>query len=129
MTNILLISDDKILRELYKGNHKALEQLFQLYYVLLCYEARKYIPEKYIVEELVNDVFFETCGAQVGEVSGREYVGLVEGIDTILELDGTSNGENTHPNQQQLHEAKRYGQFTQNAQVSKSLHTPLQPSE
>ena len=57
MTNILLISDDKILRELYKGNHKALEQLFQLYYVLLCYEARKYIPEKYIVEELVNDVF------------------------------------------------------------------------
>ena len=57
MTNILLVSDEKILREMYEGNHKALEQLFQLYYVLLCYEARKYIPEKYIVEELVNDVF------------------------------------------------------------------------
>lgn len=43
--------------ELQQGNHKAFEALFRKYYVLLCYEARSYITEKYIIEELVGDVF------------------------------------------------------------------------
>lgn len=43
--------------ELQQGNHKAFEFLFRKYYVLLCYEARSYILEKHIVEELVGDVF------------------------------------------------------------------------
>lgn len=43
--------------ELREGNHKAFERLFRKYYVLLCYEARSYIIEKHIIEELVGDVF------------------------------------------------------------------------
>lgn len=40
-----------------QGNHKAFEILFRKYYVLLCYEARSYIVEKHIIEEIVGDVF------------------------------------------------------------------------
>ncbi|MFV0583585.1 MAG: RNA polymerase sigma-70 factor [Parabacteroides gordonii] len=43
--------------ELQKGSHKSFEILFRRYYVLLCYEARSYITEKHIIEELVGDVF------------------------------------------------------------------------
>lgn len=43
--------------ELHKGDHKAFERIFKEYYVILCYEARSYISEKYIIEELVGDVF------------------------------------------------------------------------
>jgi len=57
MTNIIRISDEKILVELQKGNQWAFEQLFKRYYVLLCYEAKEYISEKYIIEELVGDVY------------------------------------------------------------------------
>lgn len=42
---------------LQKGNHKTFEYLFKKYYVFLCYEARSYIREKHIIEELVGDVF------------------------------------------------------------------------
>ena len=43
--------------DLKKGNHKTFELLFKKYYVFLCYEARSYITEKYIIEEVVGDVF------------------------------------------------------------------------
>lgn len=43
--------------ELQRGDHKAFERLFRTYYVTLCYEARSYITEKHIIEELVGDVF------------------------------------------------------------------------
>ena len=39
--------------DLKKGNHKTFELLFKKYYVFLCYEARSYITEKYIIEEVV----------------------------------------------------------------------------
>lgn len=42
---------------LQRGDHKAFELLFKKYYVILCYEARSYIAEKHIIEELVGDVF------------------------------------------------------------------------
>ena len=43
--------------ELQQGNHKIFECLFKKYYVFLCYEARSYITEKHIIEEIVGDVF------------------------------------------------------------------------
>ena len=49
------ISDEVV--GLQDGNHKIFEKLFRKYYVLLCYEARSYITEKHIIEELVGDVF------------------------------------------------------------------------
>ena len=39
------------------GNYKTFECLFKEYYVFLCYEARSYITEKHIIEEIVGDVF------------------------------------------------------------------------
>lgn len=45
------------IRNLQQGSHRSFEQLFKKYYVCLCYEARSYIAEKYIIEELVGDVF------------------------------------------------------------------------
>ncbi|RKU64301.1 RNA polymerase sigma-70 factor [Parabacteroides sp. AF17-3] len=39
------------------GDHKTFEYLFKKYYVFLCYEARSYVTEKQIIEELVGDVF------------------------------------------------------------------------
>lgn len=48
---------DEVVSELQKGSHKAFEVLFREYYVLLCYEARSFLSEKYIIEELVDDVF------------------------------------------------------------------------
>lgn len=33
-------------------NHKTFEFLFKKYYVFLCYEARSYITEEYIIEEI-----------------------------------------------------------------------------
>ena len=47
---------DEIL-DLKEGNHKTFEFLFKKYYVFLCYEARSYITEKHIIEEIVGDVF------------------------------------------------------------------------
>ena len=51
-----MTASDEIL-EFKKGNHKFFEFLFKKYYVFLCYEARSYITEKYIIEEVVGDVF------------------------------------------------------------------------
>lgn len=45
------------LAELQQGDYKTFENLFRKYYVVLCYEARSYIVEKHIIEELVGDVF------------------------------------------------------------------------
>lgn len=63
--------------ELQKGNHKAFEILFRKYYVCLCYEARSYITEKYIIEELVGDVFgwlWENRETLVITISVRAYL-------------------------------------------------------
>lgn len=43
--------------KLQQGNHKTFACLFKKYYVFLCYEARSYIIEKHIIEEIVGDVF------------------------------------------------------------------------
>ncbi|MEG1543755.1 MAG: RNA polymerase sigma-70 factor [Tannerellaceae bacterium] len=45
------------LSELQKGNIKVFEKIFKDYYLLLCYEARSYIVDKQIIEELVGDVY------------------------------------------------------------------------
>lgn len=63
--------------ELQQGNHKAFEFLFRKYYVLLCYEARSYILEKHIVEELVGDVFrwlWENRGTLEITISIKAYL-------------------------------------------------------
>lgn len=43
--------------DLQRGDYKAFQLLWKNYYVFLCYEARSYITEKHIIEELVGDVF------------------------------------------------------------------------
>lgn len=68
---------NKVVSELQKGSHKAFEILFREYYILLCYEARSYISEKHIIEELVGDVFrwlWENRETLVITISVRAYL-------------------------------------------------------
>lgn len=84
------------------GNYKTFERLFKEYYVFLCYEARSYIAEKYIIEEVVGDVFrwlWENRETVVITTSVRAY--LVRAVHNAclsylrqkqlecIELDGT----------------------------------------
>lgn len=58
-------------------NHKTFEFLFKKYYVFLCYEARSYITEEYIIEEIVGDVFrwlWESRETLVITTSVRAYL-------------------------------------------------------
>lgn len=59
------------------GDHKTFDFLFRKYYVLLCYEARFYITERHIVEELVGDVFrwlWENRGTLEITISIKAYL-------------------------------------------------------
>lgn len=51
------ISDNSLWNEIQKGNTSAFRLLFEEYYVMLCYEAKEYVMEKCIAEEVVSDVF------------------------------------------------------------------------
>lgn len=51
------ISDNSLWNEIQKGNTSAFRLLFEEYYVMLCYEAKEYVMEKCIAEEIVSDVF------------------------------------------------------------------------
>lgn len=94
--------------ELQKGNHKAFGILFKKYYVLLCYEARSYITEKHIIEEIVGDVFrwlWENRETLVITISIRSY--LIRAVHNAclsylrrnqpecIELDGNGAEKNT----------------------------------
>lgn len=51
----MTVSDEVL--GLQRGDYKTFELLFNKYYVLLCYEARSYIVENQIIEEVVGDVY------------------------------------------------------------------------
>lgn len=50
-------SNEETIHELKAGNHLVFEQVFKKYYATLCFEARGYLGEKHLVEEVVCDVF------------------------------------------------------------------------
>ena len=48
---------EKIIKRINKGDAKAFEQLYSIFYVYLCAVATKYIYNAEIAKEIVNDVF------------------------------------------------------------------------
>lgn len=49
--------EDIIIEKLVAGDEKVFEFIFNKYYTLLCYEAKGYFKDSYLVEEIVCDVF------------------------------------------------------------------------
>jgi RNA polymerase sigma-70 factor (ECF subfamily) len=49
--------NNNLISELIAGNQSAFDEIFKKYYKLLCFEARGYFKNKYLVEEIVCDVF------------------------------------------------------------------------
>ena len=69
--------DEDILKGLLNGDIKAFERIYHQYFRLLCYEARGYIPDHSIIEELVNDVFtrvWKNSRSLPGDLSIRSYL-------------------------------------------------------
>lgn len=52
-------TSDNILQQLATGDEKAIDWLFRQYYATLCQAAYKILPDEHIVEDLVQDVFYE----------------------------------------------------------------------
>jgi len=52
-------STENILQHLAAGDEKAIDWLFRQYYATLCQAAFKVLPDEHIVEDLVQDVFYE----------------------------------------------------------------------
>jgi len=50
-------SNDILIERLRYGDERVFEYIFHKYYNLLCYEAKGYIKESYLIEEIVCDVF------------------------------------------------------------------------
>ncbi len=50
---------DNILQHLNKGDEKAIDWLFREYYVSLCQSAFRVLPDEHLVEDLVQEVFYE----------------------------------------------------------------------
>lgn len=46
-----------LLRNLKAGNTNAFDEIFRKYYNLLCFEARGYFRDNFLIEEIVSDVF------------------------------------------------------------------------
>lgn len=71
------LSNEEIIRELKAGNHLVFEQVFKKYYATLCFEARGYLGEKHLVEEVVCDVFtrvWQNRETMYIKTSLREYL-------------------------------------------------------
>jgi RNA polymerase sigma-70 factor, ECF subfamily len=49
--------NEDLIRELKMGNQGAFDHIFKKYYKLLCFEARGYFKNSYLIEEVVCDVF------------------------------------------------------------------------
>jgi len=50
-------NDEDLVRELKKSNQASFDTIFRKYYKTLCFEARGYFKNNYLVEEIVCDVF------------------------------------------------------------------------
>lgn len=50
-------SDAELIGKLKKANTNAFDEIFRKYYNLLCYEARGYFKDNFLIEEIVSDVF------------------------------------------------------------------------
>ncbi len=51
--------NNSIIDGLHRDDPRAMEQLFDLYYVLLCSYARRYVQDKTVAEEIVSDVMYK----------------------------------------------------------------------
>lgn len=49
--------NDELVHKLKAGNTNAFDEIFRKYYKLLCYEARGYFKDNFLIEEIVCDVF------------------------------------------------------------------------
>lgn len=49
--------EDIIIEKFLAGDEKVFEFIFNKYYTLLCYEAKGYFKDPYLIEEIVCDVF------------------------------------------------------------------------
>jgi RNA polymerase sigma-70 factor (ECF subfamily) len=70
-------SIDEINDALAFGDCDVFEKLFYKYYVMLCYEAKEYIKDSFLAEEIVDDVFckiWENRLTIVIKTSFREYM-------------------------------------------------------
>lgn len=52
-------SKDNIVQHLSKGDEKALDWLFRQYYASMCQAAYKILPDDHLIEDLVQEVFYE----------------------------------------------------------------------
>lgn len=50
---------DNILQHLTAGDEKAIDWLFREYYTSMCQSAYRILPDEHLVEDLVQDVFYE----------------------------------------------------------------------
>jgi RNA polymerase sigma-70 factor (ECF subfamily) len=53
------INEQDILENIKNGDLHSFKQLFEKYYVLLCYIANSYLNSKQLSEEIVDDVFYK----------------------------------------------------------------------
>ncbi|MDH6303942.1 RNA polymerase sigma-70 factor (family 1) [Parabacteroides sp. PF5-5] len=53
----MLVVDENIIKRINRGDAKAFEQLYSLFYVYLCAIATKFIYDAEAAKEIVNDVF------------------------------------------------------------------------
>jgi RNA polymerase sigma-70 factor (ECF subfamily) len=53
------INEQDILENIKNGDLQCFKQLFEKYYVLLCYIANSYLNSKQLSEEIVDDVFYK----------------------------------------------------------------------
>ncbi len=70
-------SIEEINDALISGDCEVFEKLFLKHYVMLCYEAREYVKDSFIAEEIVDDVFckiWENRLTIVIKASFREYL-------------------------------------------------------
>ncbi len=52
-------NNQNILQHIAAGNEKAIDWLFRQYYATMCQAAYKILPDEHIIEDLVQDVFYE----------------------------------------------------------------------
>jgi RNA polymerase sigma-70 factor (ECF subfamily) len=50
-------SDDELLEQMKKGHQRSFDQLFRKYYKILVLSAIKFVIDKFVAEELVQDLF------------------------------------------------------------------------
>ncbi len=71
------MSDLELFASICKGDEKAFETLFRLYYKMLCYFAQKIVKDADVAEEIVQDIFYnlwEKRNALVMNISVKSYL-------------------------------------------------------